>query len=167
MTPTTSNPPALPTRRLGRHGPVVSALGFGCMGLSFGLGPGLDRAGGIAMIRAALDRGVTSCIGCAVIDDSRASRRRRNRACGAWHRVQTLALMDSHERAVSHQRSFSLRLSFVACLDLEYVDRLVAVQAGALHDPFGRGRLALERPQRLEHLGLTLGEPDRDAVDIG
>lgn len=49
----------LPTRRLGTHGPFVSALGFGCMGLSFGLGPGLDRAGGVAMIRGAFERGVT------------------------------------------------------------------------------------------------------------
>lgn len=49
----------LPTRRLGTHGPFVSALGFGCMGLSFGLGTGLDRPGGIAMIRSAFERGVT------------------------------------------------------------------------------------------------------------
>jgi len=46
------------TRTLGRHGPVVSALGFGCMGLSFGYGPGLERAQGVALIREAFDRGV-------------------------------------------------------------------------------------------------------------
>ena len=46
-------------RQLGRSGLEVSALGFGCMGLSFGLGPGLDRAAGIQMIRNAFERGVT------------------------------------------------------------------------------------------------------------
>ncbi|KRG40096.1 aldehyde oxidase [Stenotrophomonas panacihumi] len=46
-------------RTLGAHGPQVSALGFGCMGLSFGYGPGVDRAAGIDLIRAAFERGVT------------------------------------------------------------------------------------------------------------
>ncbi len=46
-------------RTLGTHGPQVSALGFGCMGLSFGYGPGVDRAAGIDLIRAAFERGVT------------------------------------------------------------------------------------------------------------
>ncbi|MDM0029062.1 aldo/keto reductase [Variovorax saccharolyticus] len=47
------------TRQLGTDGPVVSALGLGCMGLSFGLGPAADRQEGIAMIRDAAARGVT------------------------------------------------------------------------------------------------------------
>ncbi len=34
------------SRRLGRHGPTVSTLGLGCMGLSHGYGPGLDRKHG-------------------------------------------------------------------------------------------------------------------------
>lgn len=46
-------------RQLGRCGLEVSALGFGCMGLSYGYGPGLDRAAGIQMIRNAFERGVT------------------------------------------------------------------------------------------------------------
>jgi aryl-alcohol dehydrogenase-like predicted oxidoreductase len=46
-------------RRLGRSGPEVSELGLGCMGLSFGLGPAVDKQAGIALIRAAFDRGVT------------------------------------------------------------------------------------------------------------
>ncbi|MGC3990670.1 MAG: aldo/keto reductase [Chthoniobacteraceae bacterium] len=37
----------------------VSALGLGCMGLSFGLGPAVDKVSGIALIRAAVERGVT------------------------------------------------------------------------------------------------------------
>ena len=47
------------TRTLGTSGLQVSALGFGCMGLSFGYGPAMDREGGIAIIRAAVDTGVT------------------------------------------------------------------------------------------------------------
>ena len=47
------------TRRLGTSGLEVSALGFGCMGISFGLGQALGRDQGIAIIRAAVDRGIT------------------------------------------------------------------------------------------------------------
>jgi aryl-alcohol dehydrogenase-like predicted oxidoreductase len=46
-------------RSLGKSGLEVSALGFGCMGLSFGYGPAGSREEGIAIIRAAVDRGVT------------------------------------------------------------------------------------------------------------
>ncbi len=46
-------------RSLGRSGPEVSALGFGCMGISFGLGPATSREDGVAIIRAAVDGGVT------------------------------------------------------------------------------------------------------------
>lgn len=46
-------------RQLGRSGLEVSALGFGCMGLSFGIGPGVDRGTGIQLIRNAVERGVT------------------------------------------------------------------------------------------------------------
>lgn len=45
-------------RRLGR-GLEVSTLGLGCMGLSFGLGPAVRKEDGIALIRAAVERGVT------------------------------------------------------------------------------------------------------------
>jgi aryl-alcohol dehydrogenase-like predicted oxidoreductase len=47
------------TRTLGTSGPDVSAIGFGCMGLSHGFGPPVDDADGIALIRAAVDRGIT------------------------------------------------------------------------------------------------------------
>src|SRR6476646_9775822 len=46
-------------RTLGTNGLQVSALGLGCMGLSFGLGPAVDRAHAIALVRAAAERGVT------------------------------------------------------------------------------------------------------------
>jgi len=46
-------------RRLGNGNLEVSALGLGCMGMSFGYGPAADRKEMIALIRAAVDRGVT------------------------------------------------------------------------------------------------------------
>lgn len=46
-------------RKLGKGGLEVSALGFGCMGISFGFGPAIDKKEGIALIRAAVERGVT------------------------------------------------------------------------------------------------------------
>ena len=46
-------------RKLGKSGLEVSALGFGCMGISFGFGPAIDKKDGISIIRAAVERGVT------------------------------------------------------------------------------------------------------------
>jgi aryl-alcohol dehydrogenase-like predicted oxidoreductase len=45
-------------RQLGRNGPVVSALGLGCMGFSGGYGP-VDDRDSIATVHAALEAGVT------------------------------------------------------------------------------------------------------------
>jgi aryl-alcohol dehydrogenase-like predicted oxidoreductase len=46
-------------RKLGKSNLEVSALGFGCMGLSFGFGPATEKQQAISMIRAAFERGVT------------------------------------------------------------------------------------------------------------
>jgi aryl-alcohol dehydrogenase-like predicted oxidoreductase len=46
-------------RKLGKSGLEVSCLGLGCMGLSFGLGPPAEKADGIRLIRAAVEKGVT------------------------------------------------------------------------------------------------------------
>jgi aryl-alcohol dehydrogenase-like predicted oxidoreductase len=46
-------------RKLGKSSLEVSAIGLGCMGLSFGFGPPVDKQQGIALIRAAVERGVT------------------------------------------------------------------------------------------------------------
>ena len=47
------------TRKLGKSGLEVSALGLGCMGLSFGYGPATEKTRAITLIRTAFDRGVT------------------------------------------------------------------------------------------------------------
>src|SRR5438270_13996341 len=46
-------------RKLGKSDLEVSAMGLGCMGMSFGLGPAVDKQQGISVIRAAVERGVT------------------------------------------------------------------------------------------------------------
>lgn len=46
-------------RTLGQGGLEVSAIGLGCMGLSYGYGPATDKQQGIALIRAAFERGIT------------------------------------------------------------------------------------------------------------
>lgn len=49
----------IPKRILGNSGLEVSALGLGCMGLSFGYGPAVDKQDAIKLIRTAFDAGVT------------------------------------------------------------------------------------------------------------
>jgi aryl-alcohol dehydrogenase-like predicted oxidoreductase len=46
-------------RKLGKSGLEVSAIGLGCMGMSFGYGPPKDKQEMIALLRAAVERGVT------------------------------------------------------------------------------------------------------------
>ena len=47
------------TRKLGRSNLEVSALGLGCMGMSFGYGPARDTGEMVALLRSAVERGVT------------------------------------------------------------------------------------------------------------
>jgi aryl-alcohol dehydrogenase-like predicted oxidoreductase len=46
-------------RKLGNSGFEVSAIGLGCMGMSFGLGPAKDKQEMISLIRSAVEKGVT------------------------------------------------------------------------------------------------------------
>ena len=46
-------------RELGKSGLQVSAIGLGCMGLSFGYGPATDKQEGIRLLRTAFERGIT------------------------------------------------------------------------------------------------------------
>src|SRR5512139_1813320 len=47
------------TRKLGKSGLEVSAVGLGCMGMSFGYGPAKGREEMVAVLRGAVERGVT------------------------------------------------------------------------------------------------------------
>jgi aryl-alcohol dehydrogenase-like predicted oxidoreductase len=46
-------------RKFGKSNLEVSAIGLGCMGLSFGYGPAVDKQQGISLIRTAVERGVS------------------------------------------------------------------------------------------------------------
>src|SRR6201992_3293006 len=46
-------------RKLGNSDLEVSAIGLGCMGMSFGYGPAMDKQEAISLIRTAVERGVT------------------------------------------------------------------------------------------------------------
>ncbi len=46
-------------RKLGTSGLEVSALGLGCMGMNWSYGPPMDKQAAVALIRAAVERGVT------------------------------------------------------------------------------------------------------------
>jgi aryl-alcohol dehydrogenase-like predicted oxidoreductase len=50
---------AMQKRKLGKSNLEVSAIGLGCMGMSFNLGPAMNKKDGISLIRAAVERGVT------------------------------------------------------------------------------------------------------------
>lgn len=47
------------TRTLGTGGLAVSAIGLGCMGLSFGYGPATEKSKAVSLLRHAVDQGIT------------------------------------------------------------------------------------------------------------
>src|SRR5437763_6382276 len=55
----TSEERQMEKRKLGNSNLEVSAIGLGCMGMSFSYGPPMDRQEAISLIRAAVERGVT------------------------------------------------------------------------------------------------------------
>lgn len=73
-------------RKLGSSDLEVSAIGLGCMGLSFGYGPAMEKAPAIALVRSAYERGGTLAAERALADQApRGIRRepglRYHRAC--------------------------------------------------------------------------------------
>ena len=55
---------------------------------------------------------------------------RGSRCCSTGHGVQARALLSDYESPVSKERPLGVRLTLVARLDLEHVDRLVTVEPG-------------------------------------
>ena len=73
--------------------------------------------------------------------------------------------LSPHEGMVGRKSRCWPRLALVLRLDLEQVDRFVAAQFHALHDPLIIHLGSLERPKGFEHLGLTIGELDRRGLN--
>ena len=85
-------------RRLGNSNLEVSAIGFGCMNMSFGYGPAADKQQAIAVIRAAVERGVEN-IGAAEIELTSADLREIESAF-AKTTVQGARLSEEHMKLI-------------------------------------------------------------------
>lgn len=146
------------TRQLGRDGLTVSALGMGCMGLSFGYGPATERSAAIGLIRAAAERGVT------LFDTAEAYGQGENEgllgeALAPFQGRVAIATkfgfcdgatskgMDSRPERIREVAENSLRLLKVDRLDLFYqqrVDPQVPIEdvAGTVRDLISEGKVA-------------------------
>ncbi len=154
-------------RKLGKSGLEVSALGFGCMGLSHGLGPATEKQEAIKVIRTAVDRGVTffdtaevygPLINEELVGEALAPFRgqvviatkfgfKANPAdAGKW------TALDSHPKHIKEVAEASLKRLRVNALDLFYqhrVDLEVPIEdvAGAVKDLIQEGKV--------KHFGLS------------
>ena len=145
-------------RTLGKSGLDVSALGFGCMGISFGYGPTTSREEGIAIIRAAVDSGVTlfdtaEAYGRSIAQrhTSRSTGRATPSTCRRWSGVE----MDDTSSGPIVRRATSA--------DLGSLGRLGALLVQEHHDFDGQRFLAARNRTPDDYasfLGSQLDDPD-------
>jgi aryl-alcohol dehydrogenase-like predicted oxidoreductase len=152
-------------RTLGRSGLEVSALGLGCMGMSFGLGPTGDKQDMIAVIRAAVARGVTF-FDTAEVYGPFANEELVGEALAPYRGQVTIATkfgfrivdgkqagaLDSRPERIREVAEASLKRLKIDCIDLFYqhrVDAEVPIEdvAGAVKD--------LIRAGKVKHFGLS------------
>jgi aryl-alcohol dehydrogenase-like predicted oxidoreductase len=143
-------------RQLGNSGLTVSAIGLGCMGLTFGYGPATDKADGIALIRAAYERGVT------LFDSAEAYGQANEEMVGAavapfrdqiviatkfgFKDGDAKAGLDSRPERIRQVAEESLKRLKTDCIDLFYqhrVDPNVPMEdvAGAVRDLIAAGKV--------------------------
>lgn len=153
------------TRMLGRSGLEVSALGLGCMGLSHGYGPALERKDAIALIRAAVERGVTffdtaqvygPFVNEDVVGEALAPFRERvviaTKFGFAFDEAGREVGLDSRPESIRRMTEGSLRRLGVEAIDLYYqhrVDPAVPIEevAGTVRDLVAEGKV--------KHFGLS------------
>lgn len=154
-------------RRLGKSNLEVSALGLGCMGMSFGLGPAADKNEMISLIRSAVEKGVTffdtaevygpfineELVGEAlapfkgqVVIATKFGWKPNADGSGRWNEL------DSHPKHIKDVAEASLKRLKVDTIDLYYqhrVDLNVPIEevAGAVKD--------LIREGKVKHFGLS------------
>jgi len=153
------------TRKLGKDGLEVSALGLGCMGMSFGLGPAGDKQEMIAVIRAAVARGVTF-FDTAEIYGPFTNEELVGEALAPYRGQVVIATkfgfrivdgkqaggLDSRPERIREVAEASLKRLRIECIDLFYqhrVDAEVPIEdvAGAVKD--------LIRTGKVKHFGLS------------
>jgi aryl-alcohol dehydrogenase-like predicted oxidoreductase len=152
-------------RKLGKSGLEVSALGLGCMGMSFGLGPAGERQEMIAVIRTAVARGVTF-FDTAEVYGPFANEELLGEALAPFRGQVAIATkfgfrivdgkqasgLDSRPERIREVAEASLRRLQVECIDLFYqhrVDNEVPIEdvAGTVKD--------LIRAGKVKHFGLS------------
>jgi aryl-alcohol dehydrogenase-like predicted oxidoreductase len=148
-------------RKLGNSGLEVSALGLGCMGLSFGLGPAMDKKEAIILIRKAVEKGVNffdtaevygpftneELVGEAlepfkgqVVIATKFGWKPNSDGSGKWQEL------DSHPEHIKKVAEASLKRLRVDCIDLFYqhrVDLDVPIEdvAGAVQNLIKEGKV--------------------------
>src|SRR5438309_808801 len=151
-------------RKLGTSGLEVSALGLGCMGMSFGLGPAADKNEMISLIRAAVERGVTFFDTAEVygpytneelVGEALAPFRNQVKIATKFgFRIENgkQAGLDSRPEHIKEVADASLKRLKTDCIDLFYehgVDDKVPIEdvAGAVKDLIQQGKV--------KHFGLS------------
>ena len=152
-------------RKLGNSNLEVSVLGLGCMGLSYGYGPAADKQQAIALIRAAVDRGVTF-FDTAQIYGPFTNEELVGEALGPWRSQVVIATkfgfefdengkesgLNSRPEHIRRMTEGSLKRLGVETIDLYYqhrVDPNVPIEdvAGAVRDLIQEGKV--------KHFGLS------------
>src|SRR5947208_15201919 len=151
-------------RKLGKSNLEVSALGLGCMGLSFGYGPAVNKQQGISLIRAAVERGVTFFDTAEVYGPYTNEELVGEALCPSPHQVQIAtkfgfkiengkqAGLDSRPEHIKEVVEASLKRLKTDVIDLFYqhrVDDKVPIEdvAGAVKDLIQQGKV--------KHFGLS------------
>lgn len=149
-------------RKLGTGGLEVSALGFGCMGMTFGYGPAMDEADAVALIRHAYAQGVTFFDSAEAYGEAnevlvgKALAPMRNEVVIAtkfgFKDGTPAAGLDSSPGRIRHVAEQSLKRMNIDCIDLFYqhrVDPNVPIEdvAGAVSDLIKEGKV--------KHFGMS------------
>ncbi len=151
-------------RKLGRSNLEVSAIGLGCMGMSFGYGPAADKREMISLIRSAVERGVTF-FDTAEVYGPFTNEELVGEALAPFHRQAVIATkfgfktdpngprgLDSRPEDIKQVAEASLKRLKIDAIDLFYqhrVDPDVPIEdvAGAVKD--------LIREGKVKHFGLS------------
>jgi hypothetical protein len=109
---------AMQKRKLGKSNLEVQAIGLGCMGMSFNLGPAMDKKHGISLIRAAVERGVTFFDTAEVYGPFTNSHDRRNHGLpGRWtcFNVKNRTRVERQQRPRDSSVSVAAHLHSLTC----------------------------------------------------